>query len=196
QTVTVVDTTAPSVLVCPGPVSVKCFAEVPEPDVTLVTGADNCSGQVVVIFAGDSQLSGTTCNGTITRTYKVTDLCGNSSTCTQIITIHDDVLPTITCAANKSVECGMAWKFDAPTATDNCGSATISIVSTTTNALCGSTFSATRTWEATDACGNKAQCSQTVTVVDTTLPTITCSANKTVECTAPWNFNAPTATDT
>src|SRR5204863_503371 len=101
-----------------------------------------------------------------------------------------------TCAANKTVECGAAWTFDAPSATDIGGTNAITILSTTTNAACGNTFSATRTWKATDACGNIAQCSQTVTVVDTTAPVITCSANKTVEAGAVWTFDAPSATDT
>jgi hypothetical protein len=51
---------------------------------------------------------------------------------------------------------------------------TITVLSTVTNATCGDTFVATRTWVAMDACGNTNTCSQTVTVVDTTLPSITC----------------------
>src|SRR5206468_7260109 len=99
---------------------------------------------------------------------------------------------------NKSVELGTAWTFDGPTATDNSGSNTITIVSTVTNTSghCGTTFDATRTWQATDACGNFAQCSQKVTVVDTTAPMITCSnTNKTVELGTTWTFDPPTATD-
>src|SRR5439155_85742 len=86
-----------------------------------------------------------------------------------------------------------------PTATDNGGSATITILSTVTNQTghCGSTFDATRTWQATDACTNSAQCSQTVTVVDTTAPVMDCtsSTNKTVQLGIAWTFDAPTATD-
>src|SRR5207247_11119207 len=87
--------------------------------------------------------------------------------------------------------------FDAPTASDTCGSATITISGTLTNTTghCGNTFDATRTWQATDACGNTAECSQKVTVEDHTPPTITCVPDKTVECTSTWNFDPPSATD-
>jgi len=72
--------------------------------------------------------------------------------------------------------------LDAPTASDTCGNVTITILSTVTNLTghCGNTFDATRTWRATDACGNFAECSQKATAVDTTKPTITCVSNKTV----------------
>src|SRR5207245_5878872 len=119
--------------------------------------------------------------------------------CSQKVTVVDTTAPVITCGnTNKSVELGTAWTFDAPTATDNSGSNTITIVSTVTNTTghCGTTFDATRIWQATDACGNFAQCSQKVTIVDTTAPVITCSnTNKTVEQGTAWSFDAPTATD-
>src|SRR5439155_19819341 len=51
----------------------------------------------------------------------------------------------------------------------------------------------TRTWRATDACGNHAECSQKVTVQDTTNPTIACAGDKSVECASPWTFDEPTA---
>src|SRR5438128_1868979 len=131
-------------------------------------------------------------------TQRSADL-GNSSSCSQKVTVVDTTAPVITCSStNKTVEQGAAWTFDAPTATDNSGSNTITILSTVTNTTghCGSTFDATRTWQATDACGNFAQCSQKVTVVDTTAPVITCSStNKTVEQGTSWTFDAPTATD-
>ena len=117
------------------------------------------------------------------------------------MTVVDTTPPSITCAGNKTVECGSAWSFDAPSASDTCGSVTVSIVSTTTNTTghCGNTFDATRTWKATDACNNNsATCSQTVTVVDTTGPSITCPPAKQLQCadsTAPANTGSATATD-
>ncbi len=76
---------------------------------------------------------------------------------------------TLACATNKTVECGSTWVFDPPTSLGN--SATVTVLGTLTNGLCPQTI--TRTWLAADACGNTAQCSQTVTVVDTTPPVIT-----------------------
>src|SRR5207237_5305647 len=119
--------------------------------------------------------------------------------CSQKVTVVDTTAPVIACSStNKTAEQGAAWTFDAPTASDNSGNATITILSTVTNVTghCGSTFDATRTWQATDDCGNSSSCSQKVTVVDTTAPVITCSStNKTVEQGSGWTFDAPTATD-
>src|SRR5260370_10254348 len=64
-----------------------------------------------------------------------------------------------------------------------------------TAGLRANTFDATRTWQATDACSNSATCSQTVTVIDTTAPVITCSSNKTLQIASPWTFDPPAATD-
>src|SRR5260221_13481195 len=96
------------------------------------------------------------------------------------------------CSADKSVECGSAWIFDAPSApADACGTNRIVILNTVTNPLCGNTFSATRTWAAIDACNNTNTCSQTVTVADTTPPSIGCTGDRTVECGSAWSFDVP-----
>src|SRR2546425_5885215 len=56
---------------------------------------------------------------------------------------------------------------------------------------------ATRTWVATDACGNTNTCSQTIATVDTTKPTFTfCPASQTNECEVALDFGTPTASDT
>jgi hypothetical protein len=57
-------------------------------------------------------------------------------------------------------------------------------------------FTVTRTYRATDACGNSATCAQIITVFDSTPPTITCVAQTTpINCPATPVFLPPTATD-
>src|SRR3989442_752423 len=106
--------------------------------------------------------------------------------------------PRPSCANDKTVESATPRTFDPPTASDTSANATVTIVSTSPNpaAHCGRTLDATRTWRATDECGNFAECSQKVTVQDTTKPTLACVGDKTVECSSSWTFDAPTASDT
>ena len=104
--------------------------------------------------------------------------------------------PTLTCASNKTVECGSTWTFDAPTAVDGCtsNSLPVYVLNTTTNGQCPQLI--TRTWAATNSCDtNYTTCSQLVTVVDTTPPALICAPDKTVQCGSGWTFDAPAATD-
>src|SRR5258707_11050060 len=104
-----------------------------------------------------------------------------------------------TSSKKKFIRVGTPWTFDAPTATDNSGQVTITILSTVTNTAghCGNTFDATRVWQAMDGCTNSATCSQTVTVIDATTPVMNCasSTNKTVQLGTAWTFDTPTATN-
>jgi hypothetical protein len=50
--------------------------------------------------------------------------------------------------------------------------AILTVVSTVTNPVCAQSFTATRTWQATDPCGNTSSCSQTVTVADHSAPVV------------------------
>ena len=83
----------------------------------------------------------------------------------------------LTCAADKSVDCGVAWTFDPPVVAGSCaaGNTTLTILSTVTNALDPRLI--TRTWQATNPCGESATCSQTVTLTGSTPPSIACPAN-------------------
>ncbi|MDB6111510.1 MAG: thrombospondin N-terminal-like domain protein, partial [Pedosphaera sp.] len=103
---------------------------------------------------------------------------------------------TMACATNKTVDCGVNWKFDAPlNIVDTCcTNFAITFSAVTNSGPCP--LVVTGTWLVSDACGNSNTCSQTVTVVDTTPPTLTCATNKTVLCGATWTFDAPVATDT
>jgi hypothetical protein len=52
-----------------------------------------------------------------------------------------------------------------------------------------------RTWSATDDCGNTARCVQTITVRDSTAPTIDCPPERSVLLGTAWTFDQPVATD-
>ena len=172
--------TPPASIACPTNITVQCHGDVPAPDTNAVT----VSGAVSVLHLGDSAATNG-CEIVITRAYAAVNSCNATSICNQIITVRDTTPPVLVCAGNRNVECATAWAFDPPTATDNCAftNVAINILSTVTNPLCGTTFSATRTWVATDFCGNTNTCSQTLTVLDTTPPVILCSSNILVECT-------------
>jgi gliding motility-associated-like protein len=143
-----------------------------------------------------------TCPLVVRRNYVINTACNNTPVInlTQTFTISDTTAPSISQAgANTTVQCPGTPSFTAPTATDNCGTATVNVVSTvTTPGNCAGNYSVTRTWNAIDACGNaSAPVSQTITVQDNSAPTITAAgANATIDCTATPSFTAPTATDT
>jgi hypothetical protein len=171
QIITVGDTTPPTIS-CPGPITVECVGDVPACDPTAATATDNCS--VPVVTCVDGPLVGDECGGTITRTYTATDDCGNTASCTQIITVDDTTPPTVNCPTGCiEIECRVPYFFTVTTA-DNCdpdpvitcsvtavdpslvvltdlggGAFTIELLTTT---VCGDV---TVTCKATDACGNE-----------------------------------------
>src|SRR4030095_10545390 len=69
------------------------------------------------------------------------------------------------------------------------------LTSTTTGNSCSRVY--TKTWDATDACGNhSATRVQVITAIDTDAPTISAAGgNATIDCTTSPTFTAPTAAD-
>lgn len=168
------------------------------PSAATVTANDACDGLVAVNYQENESNPGSDCNNVIVRTWTAVDACGNSSSCTQTITIDDTVAPQITGVGNSlTVECGTELPFSQPGITDNCDSAPVlTLVDAVALGACAHSYSVTRTWTGQDACGNTATASQTITVVDTTPPVIDGQgANATIECPAAPEFTAPNATD-
>ena len=126
------------------------------------SATDNCGTPSVEHSDGTIQSDG--CSRTASRTYTATDACGNTATTSRTVTWIADVTgPVMTCADSYTAECGATPEFTEATATDACGGATVEqLGDDVVGGECPTTY--TRTWIATDACGNTSTCSQTVTV--------------------------------
>ena len=180
QDITVVDVEAP-VITCATAVTVSNDTGECEADVVLTTATatDNCAVATVV----SDHASVTYPVGTTTVTWLATDIYGNTSNCTQDVTVNDTEVPVITCATDVTVSndagvCEAEVLLTDATATDNCGVATV--VSDHANPFTYPVGTTTVTWLATDIHGNTANCTQDVTVNDTEAPVITCPAPVTV----------------
>ena len=169
QRLTVVDTTAPELSGVPMGLSVECVDEIPAP--ADVSATDNCDAMVAVVFSETSD--GLTCPETITRTWTATDRCGNVVSGTQTIVINDTIAPVLSGVPMAlSVEC--VDEIPAPadvSATDNCDAMVAVEFSETSDGLtCPETI--TRTWTATDRCGNVVSGTQTIVINDTIAPVL------------------------
>lgn len=186
QSVTVVDTQAPSVT-CPAditglaPDAGSCFAT----GVALGTPvtSDNCGVATVTNNAPVQFPVGTT-----TVIWTVTDVNGLTSTCNQTVQVTDNIPPTIACPADLTAvpddpgKCyATSVALGTPTVSDNCGTPTV----TNDAPAQFPTGTTVVTWTATDAGGLTASCTQNVTVVDTQAPVMTCPADITTATTDP-----------
>src|SRR5690606_27763754 len=131
------------------------------------------------------------------------DDCGNSSTCTQTLTVADNTAPSVTCPDDITVDCNgdtSPASTGQASVTDNCSDTTTQLLFTDdfTPGNCPSNYTIHRTWSSADSCGNVGNCVQTITVADDTPPSITCPTDVTVECDddiEPNDLGEATATD-
>jgi hypothetical protein len=172
QTISVIDTTAPT-FSAPADVTIECDQD--ETDLTL-TGdvtdeADNCSDDLEATYT--DSIAANDCGSVITRTWSLTDDCGNSITADQTITVVDTTAPTFTdLPEDVTVECDNIPEAATLSATDNCNSATVVFSEETIEGNCEGNYMIARTWTAVDECGNEAEHIQIVTVEDTTPPAL------------------------
>src|SRR5207244_5963383 len=146
------------------------------------TATDTCSA--VTPVASDSAVTSTGCGRSQTRTFNATDACGNAAVAVaRTVTWTVDVtLPVITASGTtltlgcNPTAAAIAAALGTATATDTCSAVTPAASdSAVTSSGCGR--SQTRTFNATDACGNAAVAvARTVTwTVDVTLTVRTAS---------------------
>jgi len=186
--VVVVDNQPPSIT-APANVTVNT-----NPGVNYATGvvlgtatvADNSGSGVAITNNAPTQFS----LGQTTVTWTATDAAGNSATATQIVTVVDAELPTITApptvtvVTNNNQPFASGVNLGTATATDNSGSVLV-----TNNALVQYPMGTTTvTWTATDAAGNVATATQLVIVQDKQAPVLSGPSNKVVNTNAGANY--------
>ena len=199
QVVTVQDITKPVFTQVPANLTASCDAV---PAVGTATATDNCDPSVTISYSGQQRTDGACPNNfTLRREWIATDDCGNTATASQVITIQDVTAPVFTSVPDATMaSCENIPAAGTPTATDNCaGIVNITYLGETVpgaGGACPGNFALVRTWKATDACGNTATVSQTITVQDIVAPVITATpANATVSCAAIPAVGTPSATD-
>jgi len=173
-TITVNDEVPPTADPLPPLGPFACIEDIPAANISAVIGAvDNCNGPVTIEIVGTEVP--TICSSALTRTYRITDRCGNSSDLLQSITINDEIPPT----ANSLPDLGpfiCAENITDPDINDvtgvmdNCnGLVTVSFLSQTSEDNCNSTL--IRTYQLTDECGNTSAINQNILIDDNVAPT-------------------------
>jgi len=160
QMIYIEDVTAPTAS-NPTTLNVQCAADIPAPVTGWVTDeADNC-GVPTVTWVNDVS-DGLTCPETITRTFAVTDNCGNSINVIQLVVVQDIDAPIFDVASLVTETAFCDVTLTPPTATDNCSGV---ITATTTQVFPINTLGTTTvTWNYVDDCGNTSSQTQDVVI--------------------------------
>jgi large repetitive protein len=228
QVITVQDTSVPVVDQDPGDLdrTLECSdpAALAAALALVPTFTDNCDANLTpqLVSSVSTQVMDGSCaqyGYTITRRWRATDACGNTSVqYQQVITVQDTSVPVVDQDPgdlDRTIECSDPAALAAalalvPTFTDNCdANLTPQLVSSvSTQVMDGSCaqygYTITRRWRATDACGNVSlEFEQVITVQDTSVPVVDQDPgdlDRTLECSDPAALAAalalePTFTD-
>ncbi|TVR37782.1 MAG: hypothetical protein EA392_11875, partial [Cryomorphaceae bacterium] len=185
QTITVDDTIGPEFTEVPDDLVLDCYSAIPEVDLSELAATDNCNGPVIITFAGEI-LVGDLCQGTLTRTFDALDNCDNLTKHFQTITFNDTSAPVLTgVPADLALSCEEVVPAAANvTAFDNCdGVVNVVFTEEYVQGNCPQSATITRTWSATDNCGNNTTATQIITISDDIAPVITsCPADADYDC--------------
>ena len=168
RVIQVVDTIAPEV-VFPENDTVACNAEVPLTEPVIL---DNC-GTTSWTYVDETTPGPCEGASTLTRTFTVTDDAGNLVEGVQVISIVDEEAPEFTFVPEPTTwECNAPTLLDSAVATDACSDVTLTAQLDTLSGLGANQWTLLVTWMAQDGCGNTAEATQEITVLDQLAPTI------------------------
>ena len=193
QFISLTDSIAP-VGVEPSDITVSCDDEVPyfNPEFT-----DNCA--VELTYSHSLPLADGYCGVSVTETWTATDNCGNVGSVDRIITYVDETNPWFVYVPESfEVECSDMYLLLDAVAYDNCDlEVSVSVETSEEAGDCPAESTITRTFTATDECGNTAVAVQTIHIVDTTAPVFNYDAQYifTYECDETAAIVEPSASD-
>ncbi len=179
------DKEAPNIMCPPDDNTLPCGSDI-DPSITgEATATDNCTDPLdIVIEHSDEE----TFNPPgVIRTWTAIDLCGNSSSCTQVLEFFDGEPPTIICPETEYVECEAEipppfqntdeFIEGGGTIDDNCGagSVTVTLIDefVSPGDGCYSPKIIVRIYEAEDSFGLTDFCKHVIIVQNTMAPVIT-----------------------
>ena len=162
---------------------------------------DNCAAQNSLTYTLSQSLF--TCDdlGENVVTLSVTDPCGNTGTCTAIVTVEDNIAPVITCPDNIYVHldpgaCDAIVTWNPATAIDNCE---VVEINQTGGPVSGTTFdrntTTTVSYEAIDQSGNVSTCSFTIEIIEFVPASNDITCNNLVHITLDENCEATVGAD-
>ena len=183
QTLTVIDTTPPTLVGVPAHVRIEYGQVIPSPPTVRSVDPSSVDSRDVPLH--EAWIPGVNDDAfTIERTWTASDSSGNTSSATQVISVGDTTPPSLTVPADVLAEAtGTRTElgFGAGLASDNSSKApSVTNDAPVDGFLLGTT---TVTWTATDISGNSTSATQTVVVQDTTPPSIDPPTNATFEST-------------
>ena len=152
---------------------------------TMATISDNCSSNPNIIITQSPAIGSTQNVGTVNITLTATDECGNISNCNfdVVITGTSSIITWTNQPASGTLSCdasSLPANTGSANATSTCGSGGLTITSADVTAAgaCANASTITRTWTASDNCGNNETFDQVITIQDIVNPTITCPTNQ------------------
>src|SRR6187397_1321849 len=164
------DVTAPVITATGGSLSLGCNPTSGDINGALGSASATDACGVPTVSSSDGAVVSNGCARSQTRTFTAVDACGNSSTTSRTATWTADVTAPVFTSKPASVDLNCTDAVPgvvAPTASDACGTPTVTMTGSTDNpANCQTGFKriVTRTWTARDACGNTATYTQTIRV--------------------------------
>jgi hypothetical protein len=185
----------PLILTPPPPATIECHPACGcIEDVGTATATDGCCGTPVITY---SDAPSGSCGVHFNRTWYAWNRCGQNVSATQDIYVNDNIPPYFTSVPdNQVVECyamSAVVLFDSPFASDACsGSNGVTIVNidSSSNGTSSCNNVITRTFIATDQCGNSANATQIITVQDSGIPLVTIDTEAPLIVACPSNIGA------
>ena len=177
QIIIVSDEEAPTLIV-PESYTAECGGDHPMED---AQAFDNCGDVTLVTETDTAQFA---CQYVVTRTFTATDACENTTVGVQTITVNFlPFMEFVSFPADYTAECDADHPLEMPEVNETCSIVTITEVTDTIGGDCANEYTVTRTFTASDNCGNSTgPQTQTIQIVDTTAPVIDGAMDATVEC--------------